>query len=170
MRTRWQRVVRWLQPGLRVKRWFALLLFGIIIAAFGAVLVLNLFAYELTVYSGGPWAASLWGAAAIAVGLAVVALSVRQVVRSVAQALLPDEGELVDVMWTRRIRAVGPSVVTVGGGTGLSYLLRGLKRRTSNLTAIATVSDDGGSSGRLTRGTQHRLQPCKLLRFSVVSC
>ncbi len=151
MRTPWQRAVRWLQPGLRVKRWFALLLLGIIIAALGAVLVLNLFAYELTIYTGGPWAASLWGAIAIATGLTIVALSVRQVLRSVAQALLPDEGELVDVMWTRRLRAMGHSVVTVGGGTGLSYLLRGLKRRTSNLTAIATVSDDGGSSGRLTR-------------------
>jgi len=81
----------------------------------------------------------------------VVALSVRQVVRSVARALLPDENQLVDVMLVRRRRAMGPAVVTVGGGTGLSYVLRGLKKRTSNLTAIATVSDDGGSSGRLTR-------------------
>ncbi len=42
-----------------------------------------------------------------------------------------------------------PKIVVIGGGTGLSVLLRGLKKYTSNLTAIVTVSDDGGSSGRL---------------------
>jgi len=135
-----------------VKRWFALILVGIVIAAIGAVLVMNLFAYELTMYSGGPVQASIWGTLCIVVGLLVVVMAVRQVVRSVAQALLPDENELVDVMLAGRRRAMGPVIVTVGGGTGLSYLLRGLKKRTTNLTAIATVSDDGGSSGRLTRG------------------
>lgn len=135
-----------------MKRWFALILIGIGIAAIGAVLVLNLFAYELTIYSGGPVQASILGTLCIAVGLLMVGMAVRQVVRSVAQALLPDENELVDVMLTRRRRAMGPMIVTIGGGTGLSYLLRGLKKRTTNLTAIATVSDDGGSSGRLTRG------------------
>ncbi len=146
-----QRAVRWLYPGLRVKRWILLALVGIAIAAIGAVLVLNLFAYELTAYVGGPIPASTVGAAAIIIGLGLVALSLRQVLRSVARALLPDENQLVDVMLVRRRTAMGPTVVTVGGGTGLSYLLRGLKKHTSNITAIATVSDDGGSSGRLTR-------------------
>jgi len=45
----------------------------------------------------------------------------------------------------------GPRVVVVGGGTGLSTLLRGLKQRTSNITAIVTVADDGGHSGVLRR-------------------
>ncbi len=151
MNTRWQRAIRWLHPGLRVKRWLVLTLVGVALAAIGVVLVLNLFAYELTVYSGGPLGASILGTAVIVLGLLLIAVSLRQVVRSVATALLPDENQLVDVMLMRRRRAMGPLVVTVGGGTGLSYLLRGLKKRTSNLTAIATVSDDGGSSGRLTR-------------------
>ncbi|MGI5921604.1 MAG: gluconeogenesis factor YvcK family protein [Syntrophomonadaceae bacterium] len=43
----------------------------------------------------------------------------------------------------------GPRIVVIGGGTGLSVLLKGLKRYSSNLTAIVTVTDDGGSSGRL---------------------
>ena len=42
-----------------------------------------------------------------------------------------------------------PKVVVIGGGTGLSVLLKGLKRYTSQLTAVVTVTDDGGSSGRL---------------------
>lgn len=45
----------------------------------------------------------------------------------------------------------GPRVVVIGGGTGLSTMLRGLKRYTQNLTAIVTVADDGGSSGILRR-------------------
>lgn len=134
-----------------MKRWLLLAFVGISLAAFGAILVLNLFAYELTAYVGGPAWASTVGVAAIILGLGAVALSVRQILRSVAHALLPDQNQLVDVMLLRRRRAMGPVAVTVGGGTGLSYLLRGLKQHTSNITAIATVSDDGGSSGRLTR-------------------
>lgn len=45
----------------------------------------------------------------------------------------------------------GPSIVTIGGGTGLSTILSGLKNHSSNLTAIVTVADDGGSSGRLRK-------------------
>ncbi len=44
-----------------------------------------------------------------------------------------------------------PKVVALGGGTGLSTLLRGLKLHTPHITAIVTVADDGGSSGRLRR-------------------
>ena len=55
-----------------------------------------------------------------------------------------------DALAGRRLQQ-GYKIVAIGGGTGLSTLLRGLKRRTSNLTAIVTVSDDGGSSGRLQK-------------------
>jgi uncharacterized cofD-like protein len=44
-----------------------------------------------------------------------------------------------------------PHIAALGGGTGLSSLLRGLKRRALDITAIVTVADDGGSSGRLRR-------------------
>ena len=43
----------------------------------------------------------------------------------------------------------GPKVVAIGGGTGLSTMLRGLKNHTKNLTAVVTVADDGGGSGML---------------------
>jgi uncharacterized cofD-like protein len=55
----------------------------------------------------------------------------------------------VQLLQQRRSRARGPQVVAIGGGTGLSVLLRGLKELTSNITAVVTVADDGGSSGRL---------------------
>ncbi len=54
-----------------------------------------------------------------------------------------------DTLNGKSIFSGGPKVVAIGGGTGLSVLLRGLKKYTSNITAIVTVSDDGGSSGML---------------------
>ena len=44
-----------------------------------------------------------------------------------------------------------PKIVCIGGGTGLSTMLRGLKKVTKNLTAVVTVADDGGGSGMLRR-------------------
>jgi len=63
----------------------------------------------------------------------------------------PQGGNLVDQIYNYRYRQRGPKIVAVGGGTGLSTLLRGLKKFTTNVTAIVTVADDGGSSGRLRR-------------------
>ena len=58
-------------------------------------------------------------------------------------------GPLVELIYQKRFLARGPRIVAIGGGTGLSTLLRGLKEHTSNLTAVVTVADDGGSSGVL---------------------
>jgi uncharacterized cofD-like protein len=149
---RLRRFLRWLYPGMRVKRWAALVFVGLVLTSFGVLLVANLFAYELTARVGGPWAASLWGATAATSGLALLIMGVRGLVRSVATALVPRcEDRLADVVWTQRCRDYGLRVVAIGGGTGLSALLRGLKQHTSNLTAIVAVSDEGGSSGRLRR-------------------
>ena len=52
-------------------------------------------------------------------------------------------------MYQNRQLSRGPKIVVIGGGTGLSVLLTGLKQYTSNISAIVTVADDGGSSGRL---------------------
>ncbi|MEE8337452.1 MAG: gluconeogenesis factor YvcK family protein [Dehalococcoidia bacterium] len=73
---------------------------------------------------------------------------------SLVSALMPvgrDKDTLVDIIYSARSQQRGPKVVAIGGGTGLSNLLRGLKHHTSNLTAVVTVADDGGSSGRLRR-------------------
>ncbi len=56
---------------------------------------------------------------------------------------------LLDSLYVERVLGVGPKVVAIGGGTGLASLLRGMKHYTANLTAVVTVADDGGSSGRL---------------------
>lgn len=71
---------------------------------------------------------------------------------AIQQALAPDRDTLlVDALAAKSRLNRGPSIVAIGGGTGLSTLLSGLKRYSSNLTAIVTVADDGGSSGVLRR-------------------
>lgn len=149
---RFRRFVRWLYPGMRIKRWAALIVGGLVVASVGVLLIANLFAYELTASVGGPWAASLWGTLASIVGVAAIIAGVRGLVRSIASALMPhSERKLADVVWRQRVRDSGLHVVALGGGTGLSTLLRGLKRYSSNISAIVAVSDDGGSSGRIQR-------------------
>jgi len=114
------------------------------------VLLFNEFAYDVTAAAGGPWRAVILGCLAITLGLIAVFLGVRGTLRAVARIFLPaEEQRLVDIMISRHDAAVGLPCVVVGGGTGLGSLLRGLKEHTTNITAVATVSDEGGSSGRL---------------------
>src|SRR5690606_7697323 len=75
---------------------------------------------------------------------------IRQTIRSVAAIFLKENVDrLPDIVFEQRQLKRGPRVVAIGGGTGLSTLLRGIKEYTSNITAIVTMADDGGSSGRL---------------------
>ena len=71
-------------------------------------------------------------------------------------ALWDRDQPMVEVIYQKRFLARGPRVVAIGGGTGLSTLLRGLKEHTSNLTAVVTVADDGGSSGVLRTSSGSR--------------
>lgn len=73
--------------------------------------------------------------------------------RSIVSAVLPVErqAQIFDQIYAQRMQGRGPKIVAIGGGTGLSTMLRGLKQYTSNLTAVVTVADDGGSSGLLRR-------------------
>ena len=87
-----------------------------------------------------------------ALGVGAVVLALVQLSRSLlAPFVRPGSEPVVETVYRHRQRERGPKVVAIGGGTGLSTLLRGLKEYTSNITAIVTVADDGGSSGRLRR-------------------
>lgn len=91
------------------------------------------------------------GGLLLLVGLYLIVQAIRASLRSLFNILNPDaKNGLADTFRRRLVLAQGPRIVVVGGGTGLSTLLRGLKTYSSNITAIVTVTDDGGSSGRLT--------------------
>jgi len=105
--------------------------------------------YTLTLQFFPHW---LRGVLLLSAGLGAVAMAVYRLSGSLVSAFFePNRESIVDVVYRRRVRRRGPKIVAIGGGTGLSALLRGLKDHTESLAAIVTVADDGGSSGRLRR-------------------
>ena len=151
---------KWLRPGLGVKRWFVLMFIGTGLMGLGVAFLLR----ELYVTATLPDAFyyltlqflpyAVRGGILMALALLCVSVGVwkftTHVVASVRGTTETDES-LVDLLHRHRMSGRGPRIVCLGGGTGLSVLLRGLKEYTDNLTAIVTVADDGGSSGRLRR-------------------
>jgi len=123
-----------------VKRWITLTAIGVILIAMGFAIAI----YEKTPQN------KTFAAVIIILGCIIAIKGIRRIIRSVILVVLPQsEKELVDKIYQKRILEKGSCIVTIGGGTGLSTLLQGLKEYTSNITAIVTVADDGGSSGRL---------------------
>lgn len=155
---RWRTLRRWLQPGLGVKRWLVAMVVGTILFGLAvALLLLDLvrlsprsplvILFELD--SGGH---ALRVLLLLVSGLTLLYLAVFRLNRTLlAPYLLRSGKSVVETVAEHRRLGRGPKVVAVGGGTGLSTLLRGMKHRTGNLTAIVTMADDGGSSGRLRR-------------------
>jgi uncharacterized cofD-like protein len=149
--------LRWLTPGLEIKRWLLLLMFAELVLVLGAAYALKEIYqsatlprqfYYITLQFWPYWArATVFGV----LGVGLLAFSYLKLTQSVLGPFLPgvNASSLVEVIHAFRLRGRGPRIVAVGGGTGLSTLLRGLKQYTSNLSAIVTVADDGGSSGRL---------------------
>jgi uncharacterized cofD-like protein len=93
------------------------------------------------------------GALFIGAGAAVITFAILQLGKTLLSAFMPQgrEDKIIDIVYQKRLLSRGPKIVAIGGGTGLSTLLRGIKEYSSNLTAIVTVADNGGSSGRLRK-------------------
>lgn len=148
--------LRWLLPGLGIKRWLVLAVFGTALLVDGI--------YRWLVAEGGGlhinegidafvddyFSPSYLTWVFIVLGLLAIIYAMARWLTSMTRATRTGEHGLLDSLLGRRLEQ-GYKIVAIGGGTGLSTLLRGLKRRTTNLTAVVTVSDDGGSSGRLQK-------------------
>ncbi len=149
---------RWLTIGIGVKRWLALLVAGAAVTSMGWVYLLLAFNREgwlpgplydaLTLRFLPLW---LRVALPLLIGGLIILIAVIRLGKSLVEPLRGAEGAVVDSLYDYRRRDRGPHIVAIGGGTGLPGLLRGLTPFTSNITAIVTVADDGGSSGRLRR-------------------
>ena len=160
---RWQYVAswrHWLTPGMGVKRHVVWAVVGGLVAATGfAVAVLwtlgegrrELAAPIERMLVGDAWARHAgWVGGAVAVAGTILAiLALGRLNRSLLSNWVQRPYEVAEVLHRRLVLARGPRIVALGGGTGLSLLLRGLREYTSNLTAVVAVSDDGGSTGRL---------------------
>jgi uncharacterized cofD-like protein len=153
-------VWQWVAPGAHVKRWLLLLLLAVALAGLGIGLLLaDAYKSQDLRFPWPVWYLTLQfldrgprGLLLLALGLALVALAFLGLNRSLIGLLVPEyRGNVAHLMRARRLLARGPRVTCVGGGTGMSTLLRGLKEHTSNLAAIVTVADEGASSGLLRR-------------------
>jgi hypothetical protein len=138
----------WLKPGIKVKRWLAFGVLGVLLIVFGIIELINRREYTV--------AFKMFYITLIFTGVFVIYLSTVEIMKSVIY--LVNKGEIKVALNNSRIESLigekrllikGPKIVVIGGGTGLSTMLRGLKYYTSNITAIVTVGDDGGGSGKL---------------------
>lgn len=136
-----KRIFKWFYPGIGIKRWIGLAAFGVVLIIIGSS---NLRTEEY-------WIVQILDTVVLVCGIIILILSIKNMLRSLIAVFLPSakDTQLVDILYQKRQLGRGPKIVVVGGGTGLSVLLSGLKEYTSNLAAIVTVADDGGSSGRL---------------------
>ncbi len=141
MLTQITRILKWLYPGIGIKRWMGL-------SAFGAVLLII---GSSGLQSKQFFVIRLLDLCILLLGIIILIMGIKRLTQAFIAAVIPAtrENELVDILYQRKQLARGPKIVAVGGGTGLSTLLTGLKEYTSNITAIVTVADDGGSSGRI---------------------
>jgi uncharacterized cofD-like protein len=171
---------RWLTPGIGIKRWLLVTFVGLLLLALAVAHVIRQVTRDLQ--PGGIAQVAIdfvtlqflpYPVRGLLVGLLgaslVVAGSVR-VIRAFMDPFRPPAGAdqpLVEVIYQKRFLSRGPKVVAIGGGTGLSTLLRGLKEHTSNLTAVVTVADDGGSSGVLR--TELGIPPVGDIRNCIVA-
>lgn len=156
-RNRW---FKWLSPGLFIKRWLLISAGGFFLAVVGTAIWSKLtpiyrvlsFISKLLEFLTTVIPSYISGPIVLITGIFLILWGQSRTVGSISDVLGVDKDKgLVDMLLDRRRLNRGPRIVVVGGGTGLSTLLRGLKEYSSNITAIVTVADDGGSSGRLRR-------------------
>lgn len=142
------RIRDWFRPGIRVKRWILLGILGIASISFGLSFMIREIYLNLL--------EKVLAGFLILAGCTFLFLSVKYVVKTFVSAIANsrfrvslDANRLSGLLYEKRILIKGPKIVTIGGGTGLSTMLRGLKAYSSNITAIVTVADDGGGSGMI---------------------
>ena len=144
----------WLLPGLEVKRWFVLIITGAILATVGLCIITNLrpiysmIKMILKITQMLPpeiigWFLIAAGAICFFIGWLKTNYSILDVNND------RNRHAVLEDLYRRRKLNRGPKIVAIGGGTGLSTMLKGIKKITNNITAIVTVGDDGGSSGKL---------------------
>jgi uncharacterized cofD-like protein len=165
-------MLKLLRPGLHVKRWFGALLLGMVVISLGIGYAATE-AYRSVSVPG--WVGLLTlqflpllvrAVLFLLVGVALCAYGIRGLYRSLTDAL-PANQSLIERIYDYRIRQGGPRIVCIGGGTGMPTVLRGLKLHSANITAVVTVGDDGGSSGRLRR--EHGILPPGDFRNNIVA-
>jgi len=138
----------WIRPGVKLKRWIFFGIFGVLLIAFGFTELVTRRVYDIYY--------KIFYICLNLTGIFVIYISITEMIKSIVALtskgyvkLSLDSRKMESLIYEKRLLVKGPKIVVIGGGTGLSTMLRGLKYYTSNITAIVTVADDGGGSGDL---------------------
>lgn len=156
------KINKWLYPGIRIKRWGFLLVLSIvvIIAGFSGMLGglfghIRFEAFNIDGFFLRLQRLKALDYVLILLGIGGIILAARRAYFSVLTIFMPNrEKEFINMAYRKAKLKRGPKITAIGGGTGMPNVLRGMKRYTSNLSAVVTVADDGGSSGRLRKDYQ----------------
>jgi len=153
------KIYKWLSPGLGIKRWFIIGIIGLLLLSTGVALLLNInivnylikmihiIVYKLSGYL--PYYSNfVLGIVVILLSLVLLTYAGNRLIEKLNKEIYKDD-DFVNVLYKKNQLQKGPNIAAMGGGTGLSNLLRGLKEYSSNITAVVTVADNGGSSGKL---------------------
>ena len=137
-----------MKPGTKIKRWIFLGVIGMILSVIGIVEIFSNHWHNLSI--------KLLYLFLTFIGLVMIYISVSEFIKSFISLINNEKIKITindksieDLVEEKRVHVGGPKIVVIGGGTGLSTMLRGLKLYTNNITAIVTVGDDGGGSGKL---------------------
>jgi uncharacterized cofD-like protein len=163
-------VLKWLRPGLRIKRWIVLIFAGLIFALLAASAVFLFFLRT------EPWEwreegklvlTATFGFLLAAFCLVTGIYRLMKSMWGLVEQRFGQQGGLVEAAYQRAVQSRGPKVVAIGGGTGLSVVLTGLREQAGYLSAVVAMADDGGSSGKLRR--ELGLQPPGDLRKCLIA-
>ena len=160
-------VRRWLSPGIGIKRWLVMVFVGELSLALAGGFLLRWIYRDFDV--SGPSRTAIWfltlqflpyllrGAIVGSVGIGLFLYGSWRAIRVLVGPFLSSQADqpLVEVIYQKRFLSRGPKIAVIGGGTGLHMLLRGIKEHTSNITAVVTVADDGGSVPGHPGGWRH---------------
>jgi len=145
-----KKIIRWLKPGIHIKRWLLMMLMGVLL--FASFLALQIDAKNTHPPTKLPFSLSNAPSLRIILALSGIFLMVYgfyRFYRAILRPFIKPGTPVLDTLSDYQKKEKGPRIVTIGGGNGLATLLRGLKQYTHKLTAVVTVADNGGSSGQL---------------------
>ena len=137
-----------MKPGIKMKRWIFLGFIGVVVLVLGVVEIFSNKGYDNSMRVLYLFL-SLIGIVIMYIAFSEFVKSFISLINSEKVKITINDKNIEELVDEKRVHVGGPKVVVIGGGTGLSTMLRGLKLYTNNITAIVTVGDDGGGSGKL---------------------
>ncbi len=149
---------KWLYPGMKIKRYLFLIILGIILVISGLTFYFDVRNILLvkdnlrSIFNHSDILINILGIILGIIGVGFITIGIRNLYKSIFKTIAPYQADKIPELIYKKTRlSKGPKIVVIGGGTGLYVLLRGLKAFTNNITAVVTVFDNGGSSGRLRK-------------------